>query len=254
MSGHSKWATIKHKKGLKDAKRGALFTKLARNITVAASEGGGDPDMNFSLRLAIDKAKQANMPKDNIERSIKKGTGEIQGEVLRKVSYEAYSATGIAMIIDCTTDNTNRTISEITNLVESSGGKIADVGSVAWQFEEKGLIVIAPEKLKKTEKFGKEDEYVPVEMDDMTLSLMDIEGIQDIKTEVGYIEVITDKTELKNVSDQISQFGYKIETSELVKIAKDSVPVLVEDRRNLEKVVENMENHDDVDAVWINAD
>lgn len=254
MSGHSKWATIKHKKGANDAKRGALFTKLSRNITVAASEGGGDPDMNFALRLAVDKAKQANMPKDNIERSIKKGTGEIQGEVLHKVSYEAYSATGAAMIIDCTTDNTNRTVAEVKSMVETSGGKFADMGSVSWQFEEKGLVVVAPEKIKKSEKFGKEDEYIPVDIDEMSLELMEIEGIEDLKVEDGVVELVTAKSDFKKVNDQVEKLGYKIEASELIKLAKDLVPIEGGARTKLQSVMEKIEEHDDVDAVWVNIE
>ena len=142
MSGHSKWATIKHKKGALDAKRGALFTKVIKEITAAARNGGGNPDTNPRLRTALGKAKEANMPADNIDRAIKKGTGELPGVTYEEINYEGYAAGGVAILIDALTDNKNRTTSEIRNILEKKGGNLSGAGSVAWQFHKKGFIVI----------------------------------------------------------------------------------------------------------------
>lgn len=252
MSGHSKWSTIKHKKGAKDAKRGALFTKLAKNIAIAAREGGGDPDMNFSLRLAIEKAKEANMPKDNVERAIKRGTGELGGEEIVRVSYEAYGPSGVAMIIDCTTDNTNRTVPEIKKIIESNGGKLADPGSVAWQFEEKGLVVCGAQRLIESEKFGQEPKYVELDPEEVVLDLMEVDGVEDVIREGDKIEVIGQKTDLQNIYNQISKMNLKIDSSELIKVPNDIIEVLDEVRTKVEGMVENLEDHDDVESVWAN--
>ena len=254
MSGHSKWATIKHKKGVKDAKRGALFTKLAKNITMAAAEGGGDINMNFTLRLAVDKAKQANMPKDNIDRAVKKGTGELEGEQLTRISYEAYGAEGIGLIIDCTTDNTNRTVSEIKRILETSGGKIADPGSVAWQFGEKGLIVVSPKVLIESEKFGKEDEYKEADPEEVVLDLMELEGVQDVISENGVIEVVCDREALQALHKAINEKKYKVESSELIKLAKDMIATSDNIKEKVRKMIEELEEHDDVDSVWANVE
>lgn len=252
MSGHSKWAKIKHQKGANDAKRGALFTKLGRNITIAASEGGGDPDMNFTLRLAIDKARQANMPKDNIERAIKKGTGEIESGRLEKVSYEAYGNDGIAMIVDCNTDNTNRTMPEVKKIIEGAGGKFADPGSVSWQFEEKGLVVVSPKKKVKSEKFGADDEYEDMDIDDLMLELMEIDGVEDIKRDGDILEVVTEKSNFMDVNNKIEAREVKIDSSELIKVAKDEINVSTEDQEKVLKLIDELEEHDDVDSVWVN--
>ena len=142
MSGHSKWATIKHKKGALDAKRGAVFTKLIREITVAAKNGGGNPDANPRLRTVLGKAKESNMPADNIDRAIKKGTGELPGVVYEEIAYEGYASGGVALLIEVLTDNKNRTASEIRNILEKKGGNLSGAGSVAWQFHKKGLIIV----------------------------------------------------------------------------------------------------------------
>ncbi len=251
MSGHSKWSKIKHQKGVKDAKRGMLFTKLARDITIAASQGGGDPDMNFVLRLAIEKAKQANMPKDNIKRAIQKGTGEDKSEVLESITYEAYGPNGVAVLIDCVTDNKNRTVSEVKKIVETHGGKMANIGSVSWKFEEKGLIIINPQKLKKSEKFGKEDEYIDMPVDEVLLEIMEIDGVEDInQSDDKTIEIFCGKIDLKKVEQAVRNLGFKIESFELIKFAKEQIKVPQEVVLKIEKLVSDLENHDDVNAVW----
>jgi YebC/PmpR family DNA-binding regulatory protein len=262
MSGHSKWHKIKHKKGANDAKRGSLFTKLGKAITLAASEGGGDPDMNFALRLAMDKAKAANMPSDNIDRAIKKGTGEAGGEHIERISYEAYGPAGSAMIIDCTTDNKNRTISEARNIVEGSGGKFAEAGSVSWQFEEKGIIVIKPAKLKKAEKYGAEDTYEPAQKDEIMMEAMEIDGVEDITEESmeneegvqeDIMEITTSKIDFAKADKAIRDSGIEVISSELVKIAKDKISLETSEKARVERLVESLEEHDDIDNVWTNV-
>jgi YebC/PmpR family DNA-binding regulatory protein len=159
MSGHSKWSTIKHKKAANDAKKGATYTKLGRNITLAARDGGGDLETNFKLRLAVDLAKASNMPTENIERAIKRGTGELKdAAAIQEVTYEAYGPGAVPMLIDVATDNSNRSVTDIRKIITGHGGNMGSVGSVSWQFEEVGLIVIRPAVFKKSEHFGKADE------------------------------------------------------------------------------------------------
>ncbi len=259
MSGHSKWSKIKHQKGANDAKRGAAFTKLAKAITIAANEGGGDPDMNFALRLAVDKAKAANMPGNNIDRAIKKGTGEIEGGEITRISYEAFGPQSSALIIDCSTDNTNRTISEVKNLVETAGGKMAGSGSVSWQFEEKGLVVLKPAKLKKAEKYGAEDVYIPVDKENLIMEIMEVEGVEDIvdsssEDEDGnlfdVLEVVTTRESLVNVDKQLHDLGIEVLSAELIKVAKTQKNLDEAGRKRVEEFIEKLEEHDDVDAVW----
>lgn len=256
MSGHSKWAKIKRQKGANDAKRGSLFTKLARDITVAASEGGGDPDMNFTLRLAMEKAKEANMPKDNIERAVKKGTGELEGGRLERVSYEAYAQGGAALIIDCTTDNTNRTVSDIKRTLDVKGAKFAEQGSVQWQFEEKGLIIVSPERLQEKldpNKFSQDKSYEKVESEEVLLELMDIDGVADVKEESGVIEVFTSKNDFSGVHEAIEKTRLKIESAELIKVPKDGIETDPDTSKQIEELVDLLEDHDDVDNVWSNV-
>lgn len=259
MSGHSKWAKIKRQKGVKDTKRGALFTKLAKNITLAASEAGGDIDMNFSLRLAVEKAKQANMPSDNIARAIKKGTGEGEKMDIQRISYEALGPGGSALIIDCQTDNTNRTISEVRKTVENAGAKITSVGSIGWKFKELGLITIRPAKIVKSDKFGAADSLEKVDQEEAELELLEIDGISDIaesemENEEGEVtnvlEIITEKSDFARVLKAIEELGYKVESAELIKSANEKLVLSDEDKTKVEKLVENLEELDDVDSVW----
>jgi len=260
MSGHSKWAKIKRQKGANDVKKGAIFTKLGRNITLAAKEGGGDMDTNFALRIAVDKAKAVNMPSDNIDRSIKKGIGGDDKSVFQKISYEAIVA-GVAVLIDCQTDNTNRTVSEVKKILEMSGAKLASPGSINWQFSEKGLIVIRPEKLKKSEKFGGKDTYTPLSKEDVEMALLDIEGIEDIEEdeyedeEEGKFSVLlvtTSKNDFAKALKEIEKLEFRIVSFELIRKANDHISVDDSTSEKLEKLVTNLEDHDDVDAVWTN--
>lgn len=261
MSGHSKWAKIKRQKGANDLKKGMIFTKLARNITLAAKEGGGDSDMNFALRIAIDKAKAVNMPSDNIERSIKKGIGGDDKTQFQKISYEAIKGNGAALIIDCQTDNTNRTVSELKKILEMGGAKLASVGSVSWQFEELGSILLRPARLQKSQKFGGEDVYIPVAVEDIEMELLEIDGIVDIEeamhqdeaSEFKVLEISTSKNNFASVLKQVEKLQYKIVDYELVKIAKDQVALTDSELEKIANLVSNLEDHDDVDSVWSNV-
>ncbi len=270
MSGHSRWAKIKRAKGANDSKRGTLFTKLARNITMAAQEGGGDADMNFTLRLAIDKAKQANMPLDNIDRAIKKGTGELKGEgSMQKVSYEGRSPSGVSFIIDCTTDNTNRTYSEIRDLITRAGAKFADAGSIAWQFQELGKLEVGAAKLKKSEKYGEADSYETVDAAGLEESLLELTGIEDytlinpsddpdyepteqIPTGRKVAEVFVDKASLKAASQQLESQNWQIITAEIVKKTDATIEIAGEQLDKYQNFKFEVEEMDDVDTVWDN--
>ncbi len=263
MSGHSKWAKIKRQKGANDAKRGNLFTKLAKNITLAAKEGGGDPGMNFTLRLAIDKAKVANMPSDNIQRAIDRGTGKnADGSSFQRVSYEALGPSGTVVIIDCQTDNTNRTVAEVRNIVESAGGKFATTGSVSWQFSEKGVIIVALVKQVPSQTFGKEYDEQSIDAETAGMEILDIDGVEDMneitwEMEEGNmpaIELVTEKANFSKVLKNIEELNYKVLNAELVKIPNEKIDVENESEVNkIENFVALLEEHDDVDSVWINC-
>ena len=230
MSGHSKWAKIRHKKGANDAKRGALFTKLAKAITIAASEGGGDPDMNFTLRLAIDKAKKANMPIDNIDRAVKKGTGEGGEGTIQRIVYEGVGPEGTFFIVSCSTDNTNRTVAELRKLFEAGGGNLGTSGTAMWQFSEMGVIIVKPERLKKAEKFGKDDSYEPIDIDELQLELIDIDGVKDIvksENEDGedVLEIKTDKNDFAKVHKLVEAVNIAIQSAELQFVPNDFLKV-----------------------------
>lgn len=262
MSGHSKWAKIKRAKGAKDAQRGALFTKLAKAITIAASEGGGDPSMNFTLRLAIDKAKEANMPSDNIERSIKKGTGEIEGGKLTKIGYEAYGPGSVGIIIDCTTDNGNRTYQELRNLIEGNNGKVAEAGAVSWGFVEKGFFRVGIAKLKKSEKYGQSDSYELIDKDEASLEIMEIEGVEDLNEgkwidnedkEIDVLEITADKSNFAKVDSSLREHSFQVISAELIKEATNPVEIDDSTREKIQKLIEILDEHDDVENVWIGA-
>ena len=255
MSGHSKWAKIKHQKGVTDAKRGLIFTKLAKNIALAAKEGGGDPGMNFTLRLAVSKAKSVNMPAENIDRAIKKGVGGNDKTVFQKVSYEAIIG-NIGLIIDCQTDNVNRTVSEVKRVIENAGAKMVNPGSVSWNFEEKGLVMVKSQKVVKAKKFGAEDSFEDLNKDDLELNLMEINGILDIieVEDENELEVYVSKADLKNVSMEIEKKGYLVESFEVVKISKEKITATEEERNKVESIIELLEEIDDVNEIWTNLE
>jgi YebC/PmpR family DNA-binding regulatory protein len=238
MAGHSKWAQIKHKKKVTDARRGALFTKLVRAIQVAAREGGGDPAGNPALALAIQKAKDARMPKDNIERAIAKGTGADGGaESIEAVVYEGYGPGGVAILVDALTDNRNRTGSEIRHLFTKSGGNLGEPGSVAWVFEKKGSIVVDADRYS-------EDDLIPA---------IDA-GAEDIVQDENVLEVITEPAGLSDVRLALEQAGVEFESAELTMRPTSRVEVDEGQVAQLMRLIESLEDHDDVNAVNANFD
>lgn len=238
MSGHSKWATIKRKKAAMDAKRGKLFTQIIKEITVAAKMGGGDPEGNPRLRLAIDKAKANNMPADNIKRAIMKGTGELPGVNYEEVTYEAYGPGGVALLIESVTDNKNRTVSELRHLLERNGGKLATSGSVAWSFHKKGIIHVPKSNYNE---------------DDILTIILDA-GAEDMKVEDDMFEIKTPTETFENVKKALELKNIKIESAELSLIPENYVKVEGKEAEQVLKLMEALEEHDDVQNVYPNFD
>ena len=239
MSGHSKWASIKHKKAATDAKRGQLFTKLARAITVAAREGGGDPDSNFTLAAAVEKAKSFSMPKDNIQRAIDRGTGAAGGdEQIERVVYEGYGAGGAAILVETLTDNRNRTGSEVRNAFDKHNGSLGEPGSVAWQFEKKGVILV------DADRYGEEEMLAAIDA-----------GADDVVLDGDLLKVTSEPAGLTGVRRALEESGIEIEQAELVMEPKSVVEVGSEsEARALLRLIEALDDHDDVEAVHANFD
>lgn len=239
MSGHSKWASIKHKKGALDAKRGKIFTKLIREITVAAREGGGDPDANPRLRLAIQKGKDANMPAENIERGIKKGTGELEGVSYENVSFEGYAVGGVAIIVEGLTDNRNRTTSEVRSIFTKRGGNMAGEGSVAFQFERKGVFLV-----KKADV--KEEELLDIALE---------AGAEDLTSDEDFFQIVCAPQDFDKVRTGLTEKAVKIESGELSQVPKNTIKVDdVETAKKVLNLVEDLEDNDDVQNVYSNFD
>jgi YebC/PmpR family DNA-binding regulatory protein len=238
MSGHSKWATTKRKKAAIDAKRGKIFTKLIKEITIAARQGGGDAVGNPRLRLAVDNAKAANMPADNIDRAIKKATGELEGQSFSELTYEGYGPAGVAVLVEVATDNKNRTVAEVRHLFSKSGGSLGESGSVAWMFERKGIIALPRQ--------GKSEEEM--------LEIVFDEGAEDLQTEEEFFEVQTSIENFEPVRKVLIDKGLSVENASLQWIAKNTVPVSGENAETVIKLIENLEDLDDVQNVFANAD
>ncbi|MBN1176087.1 MAG: YebC/PmpR family DNA-binding transcriptional regulator [Dehalococcoidales bacterium] len=238
MSGHSKWHSIKHQKGVADARRGQLFTKLTREIIVAAREGGGNAEMNFRLRLSIQKARDSNMPMDNIERAIKKGTGEIEGGALVELTLEGYGPNGIAILVSALTDNRNRTIQDVRSTFTRHGGSLGESGCVAWLFDSKGVITIKAEG---------------VDADELALTAIDA-GAEDVKVESDYVEVYTVPEELEKVREALEKNEVEIESSELLKVPKSLIELDEKAAMQALKLLDKIEDIDDVQNVFSNAD
>lgn len=237
MSGHSKWSTIKRKKGAADAKRGQLFTRLAREIAIAAREGGGDPDANFRLRLAIDRARANNMPKDNIERAIARGTGDSKdGSAIEEVYYEGYAPNGIALIIDCVTDNRNRAVADIRHVLTRYGGSMGEGGSVSWQFRRVAYFSFPPE--------GKDQDKV--------FELAVEGGADDVIFDEDEIEIIAPVESFKDISDQLDSAGIEAEEAELRMIPNNEITLSTEDTMQVLRVIDALEELDDVQDVYSN--
>jgi YebC/PmpR family DNA-binding regulatory protein len=238
MSGHSKWSTIKHKKAAQDAKRGAMFTKVIKELTVAARLGGSDADMNPRLRTAVLKAKAVNMPQDTVQRAIMKGTGELPGVSYEEVTYEGYGPGGVAMIVTALTDNRNRTVAEIRKIFSKNGGNLGESGCVAWMFQKKGLIVVDKDKID-------EDELLGIALD---------AGAEDVRPSDAIYEVITAVEDFEPVKQAITTKGVEPNSSEISLIPQTSVRLEGNQARQLLKLMEELEEHDDVQNVYANFD
>jgi YebC/PmpR family DNA-binding regulatory protein len=238
MSGHSKWASIKHKKAIVDSRRGVQFTKLARAVTVAARDGGGDPDGNAALENAIRKAKEASMPKDNIERAIAKGTGEGgEAEAIEAVLYEGYGPGGVAVLVEAFTDNRNRTSADVRHAFSKHGGNLGEPGSVAYLFDKKGTIVI------DSSRYSEDDLLVAIEA-----------GAEDISTDDDVLEVIADPSEFTPVRKTLEEAGIEIQRAELAYRPSSLVPIDEARASSLLKLIDALEDLDDVEAVHANFD
>jgi YebC/PmpR family DNA-binding regulatory protein len=238
VSGHSKWAQIKRKKAVVDAKRGAHFTKLIREITVAARSGGGNPDFNPRLRLAVDTAKAANMPADNIDRAIKKGTGELEGVHYEEVSYEGYGPAGVALYIETLTDNPNRTVADIRHALTRNFGSLGTTGSVAWQFERKGQVIVDATRYTEDAVFEAALEA----------------GAEDVARHGDEFVITSEAADFNSVQEGVTLKGVEISSAELTMIAKNEVAVAGKDAEKLLRLLEAIEDLDDVQKVHSNAD
>ena len=236
MSGHNKWANIKHRKAAQDAKRSQLFTKLIRELTVAAREGGGDPNSNPRLRSAIERAREANMPKETIEKAIKRGTGELEGVQYVEVMYEAFAPGGVAVLIRALTDNKNRTAQELRHVLSKNGGNMAESGSVGWIFERKGLITVPAGQI--------------ADMDEFMMLAIDA-GAEDIKEQEDPVQVIVVPEDLTKVRDALTEAGYDVKAS-LTYLPKNTVKVTGQDAEKLLRCLNALEDLDDVQEVYAN--
>jgi YebC/PmpR family DNA-binding regulatory protein len=238
MSGHSKWATIKHKKAATDARRGRVFTRIIREITIAARTGGGDPDKNPRLRTAISIAKNENMPNDNIERAILRGTGQLEGEQFEEVMFEGYGPGGVGMLVEVVTTNRNRVVSEIRHLMSKNGGNMGESGSVAWQFQRKGHLV------------------VPKEMagEDKLLNLVLEAGGEDLRDDGSTWEVITPPEAFEAVRDALTGAGIQPASAEISMIPQNYIKLTGQQAQQMLRLVEALEEHDDVQHVYANFD
>jgi YebC/PmpR family DNA-binding regulatory protein len=238
MSGHSKWHSIKHKKGALDAKRGRAFTKLIKEITIAARIGGGDPDGNPRLRKAISDAKAVNMPTDNIKRAVQKGTGELEGGQIEEVMYEGYGPGGVALIAETVTDNRNRTVSEIRHVFSKNGGNMGEAGSVSWMFHKKGLIVVDASKADE----------------DTLMSLALDAGADDFKSEGSTYEIYTSPNTLDTVVEALKAKSIEPTSAEVSMIPQNTVRVEGKNAQQVLKLMEALDDHDDVQHVYANFD
>ena len=238
MSGHSKWSTIKRQKGVNDSKRSAMFTKVAREIAVAARVGGGDPDANYRLRLAMDKARSINMPADNIKRAIEKATGGGDEVEYEEIIYEGYGPGGVAVLVEAATDNRNRTAAEVRSIFAKTGGQLAGSGAVAWQFEPQGLITVAREG---------------ADPDEVALAAIDA-GAADVDADVDPIEIYTEPGDLEAVRKALDAAGVSVESAEQAMLAKQTVSLDADHVRKALRLVELLEDLDDVQRVTANVD
>ena len=238
MSGHSKWHTIKHKKGAADAKRGKVFTRIIKELTVAARNGGGDPGMNPRLRTIIADAKAVNMPADNIKKAIQRGTGELPGVTYEEITYEGYGPGGAALIIECMTDNKNRTVGEVRHLLEKFNGNLGASNSVAWMFSKKGYIVV--------DKTAADEEKL--------LNAALEAGADDVRDDGDSWEVLSEPSAFETVREAVKGLGVEPGTAQVAMLPQNYVKLQGKDASQMVKLMENLEDHDDVQHVWSNFD
>tara|TARA_Y100000590_G_scaffold7540_1_gene9596 strand:- start:883 stop:1650 length:768 start_codon:yes stop_codon:yes gene_type:complete len=236
MAGHSKWANIRHRKGAQDAKRGKIFTKIIKEITVSARLGGGDQDSNPRLRKAVSNARSNNMPQENIIRAIKKGTGELEGVTYEEMSYEGYGPNGIAIFIEVITDNKNRTVSELRHILNKNNGNLAEPGSVAWMFERKGEILISG-------FHGDEEKLLEDVLDS---------GADNFEIVERNVMITTDQSDLLNSRDVLEDRGYRIKSADLIMVPKSAQKIDENDQEKIINLMEKIDNHDDVNNVYSN--
>lgn len=251
MAGHSKWSKIKHQKALTDAKKGKVFSKLSVQITLAARQGGGDPNMNPALRLLLAEAKSEGFSSENVKKAIDKGTGSGAESQLEEASYEGFGPGGIQIIVDVLSANTNRAVTEIRTIFNNFGGRFGDSGSVSWNFKTLGWINVMPGKMVKAEKFGQEDQYVPSDKEEVELELMDIDGVDDMQEgDEGSIDIYVSYQDLAKVRDEIISKGYVVKKAEIIKIAGIKKKLAGEELEKALEALEMLEEYEDVQNVW----
>lgn len=238
MAGHSKWANIKHKKQKEDRRRAKLFSKLSKRIAVAAREGGGDPEMNSELRMVIDKARDNNMPNENIERAIKRGTGELEGVEYESFDYEGYGPEGVALYLEITTDNRNRAASEIRHILSDNGGNLGESGCVAWMFDRKGQLVLD----NSNDSFDE---------DEVLLEALEA-GAEDVKLEGDIIRILTDPKEFISVKEELEENNYEFKDSDIVMLPNNTVDLDKSGAKKVLNLMDELEDHDDVQEIYAN--
>lgn len=239
MAGHSKWSNIKHRKAAQDAKRGQAFTKVARQIVMAVKEGGPDPETNFRLRLAIDRARQINMPNDNIERAINRGVGNTDGDNFEEIIYEGYGPHGVAIMIQVLTDNRNRTAGEVRHALSKAGGNLGESGCVSWMFEQKGLIAI------------EQNTASPVDEDELMMQALEA-GAEDIQLEEDVFKILTAPNDFNQVKQALEAEGYQFLVAEVSMVPKNTISISEEAGEQIEKLIDTLEDLDDVQEVYTN--
>ncbi|NLM24597.1 MAG: YebC/PmpR family DNA-binding transcriptional regulator [Firmicutes bacterium] len=239
MAGHSKWSNIKHRKAAQDAKRGQAFTKVARQIVMAVKEGGPDPETNFRLRLAIDRARQINMPNDNIERAINRGVGNTDGDNFEEIIYEGYGPHGVAIMMQVLTDNRNRTAGEVRHALSKAGGNLGESGCVSWMFEQKGLIAI------------EQNTASPVDEDELMMQALEA-GAEDIQLEEDVFKILTAPNDFNQVKQALEAEGYQFLVAEVSMVPKNTISISEEAGEQIEKLIDTLEDLDDVQEVYTN--